>query len=160
MPHLILCSLDSLVGAFAIRFCSAGRLSRARVVAAFGLSDLLASMAGALLASSTHPLAVSVADSWPLKAAFFMIPIVVIVAADSFRKALWLLPVVFCIDNLFYGWAGYFPNVTLWLSTGLVSTLFAGFGILLASMVAPQAMRFRHAVRVALALVTALLAAI
>lgn len=159
MQHLILCSLDSLVGAFAMQFCGIGRLSRARVVIAFGLCDLLASIAGAILAASAHPLATAVENGWLTKAALIMIPIVAIVAADRSRRLLWLLPVVFAVDNLFSGWAGNFPNAFLALSTGLASASFAGLGIALASMAALKATRFRYAVRATLALATALLAA-
>lgn len=138
MPHLILCSLDSLVGAIALQSYGAGRLSRARIVTAFALCDLLASMVGAWLTSAGHPMNAAYADSWPLKIVLFMIPIAVIAAANRFRKSLWILPIVFCIDNLFYGSAGYFPNAIFCLSGGLLSALFADLGILLTSMVAPR----------------------
>lgn len=159
MTHLILCSLDSLVGAFAMQFCSRGRLGRWRIVIAFGLCDLLASLAGVLLAASVRPSA-AIEDGWLIKAAMLLVPIIAIAAADRSRKLLWLLPVVFSADNLFSGWAGDFPNAFVALSTGLVSASFAGFGIALASMAAAQVTRFKFALRFALALMTALLAAV
>ena len=159
MPHLIFCSLDSLVGAFALQFYSSGRLSRARIVAAFGLCDLLAAMAGALLFVSGHPLGAEYADSSVIRTVLFTIPIAVIVAANRYRKVLWLLPVIFCLDNLFYGWAGYFPGAFPCLSSGCISALFADCGILFTSIVTSQTVRFRRVTNVALALAVALLAA-
>ncbi len=138
MQLALLCSIDTLLASAGIGLLGSSDISRCRLVLAFAMSDLTATLVGASLHSGLAPLYRGATAPFAVGTLLYLVAVGILAYTRKFPALLFSVPILLSVDN-FVAWLleGSAHAAQFALLAGVASGLSAWMGSSIAQFAAP-----------------------